>query len=823
MIQKNGFRAIGYLPLLVLLTSCAGGGGSSSMPRSTASDEVVTPTTPPATTPISVLLRPDPANFAELKSMYEMSPEYDVRFPVPGLPSSLFSDTHLVRINAAAAYARGATGAGETVVVVDAGILQNHQELAGKVIRASNALQLSRSAPVDTHGTSVASIAVGARRNDQGMHGVAFDADLEFVAVPLGSGGGAYRPLDPATFDEENIGIDMGITINVPVMFGYGVREGRGAIVNHSFGANGAISLYNERQLREILPQTIAVLAQSATNDADKKIVVWAAGNAGNRRIPVIADSPEIFGGLGVFIPELRGHVLTVVALDTIGNIADYSNHCGIAKAFCLAAPGAIYAATADGTDAYGIDFGTSFAAPMVSGALAVLRQFFRNSDGSYQLGNTELVARLLETANNEPGSIYVDSDIYGQGLLDLDAATRPVGAIMTGLPGDPSSHLLADSNIALSGSAFGTFQHALTNVQITGFDSMGAPFPQAPATWLKNPQRLPDSYSRLETQPISLFSSPYQDDGPRLSLGMYNNGLVTDLRLAGKNWWISYGQHGGGSLGLYDRSAGTPQQIRNTAVQLFNDPLAFATPYMSLVRSGPGIGWSHSLAGGGRLGLALTRGTAWFDQQQNSSAGKPGIGALLDYRLTDAGLSLQAGAVHEADGFLGARLQGAFGDAQASTMFIGFNSSWATSSNKGWHILSSAYLGHTRPQTGHTGLLRNAGDIVSSTFSLGATRSSVWHKDDWLGLRLWQPLRAESGVAELHVPVGRTKYGEALYRDHKLDLTPAGRNLQIETAYLIPLNNGKLQTSIGLERHPQHDSGRNTQAFISLSFRKHF
>ena len=65
---------------------------------------------------------------------------------------------------------------------------------------------------------------------------------------------------------------------------------------------------------------------------------------------------------------------------------------------------------------------GTSFAAPLVSGSLALLKQMFPT------VGNHELVNRLLTTANKE--GIYSDSSIYGQGLLDLDRATRPLAQL---------------------------------------------------------------------------------------------------------------------------------------------------------------------------------------------------------------------------------------------------------------------------------------------------------------------------------------------------------------------------------------------------------
>ena len=67
---------------------------------------------------------------------------------------------------------------------------------------------------------------------------------------------------------------------------------------------------------------------------------------------------------------------------------------------------------------------GTSYAAPMVAGGLAVMKQLFRG-----QLGNEELVGRLYATASKE--GPFSDASVYGQGLMDLGAATSPVGRAM--------------------------------------------------------------------------------------------------------------------------------------------------------------------------------------------------------------------------------------------------------------------------------------------------------------------------------------------------------------------------------------------------------
>ena len=73
---------------------------------------------------------------------------------------------------------------------------------------------------------------------------------------------------------------------------------------------------------------------------------------------------------------DLAGYVLAVGAVDDAGRIADFSNICGVAKNYCLMAPGVDITGAYPTTifsSGYAIGDGTSQAAPHVSGAAAVL------------------------------------------------------------------------------------------------------------------------------------------------------------------------------------------------------------------------------------------------------------------------------------------------------------------------------------------------------------------------------------------------------------------------------------------------------------------
>ena len=294
------------------------------------------------------------------------------------------------------------------------------------------------------------------------------------------SDGGNYSPI--SEFILYAIDDDYAEVFNRAVGWSSGTRTLD--FVNASFAFSGIIDQYSEQALRFAFEDSIAALAQSGVTD--KTVFVWAAGNAhgkpcdqaeftgnldlcesyvenGETKYRVNARSVEILAGLPVLIPELRGHVIAVVAIGPDGEIASFSNRCGSAAQWCIAAPGvqirtAYFGPYTDpdtnevttGVRGAYSPSGTSVAAPMVTGALVVMKHYFRD-----QMSNTELVARMLDTANDR--GRYADSTIYGHGLLDLDAATTPVGTSSLALgntvggPGSP----LAQTRLTL-GNALG-------------------------------------------------------------------------------------------------------------------------------------------------------------------------------------------------------------------------------------------------------------------------------------------------------------------------------------------------------------------------------
>ena len=376
------------------------------------------------------------------------------------------------------------------------------------------------------HGTHVAGI-IAAPKNGSGMHGLAYNATL--VNFKVGDASGAITASDA----------QLGDMINR--------AAGAGAmIINNSWAlAGSAITSYATQDLLASMPRMIGA---SRAYVAAGGVVVFAAGNDA-------AAQPSMQAGLPYRVSGIEPGWLAVVAIDNSGRIAGYSNRCGVAAAWCLAAPGGsadsgIISMSNNG--GYAAMYGTSMAAPHASAAVAALKSMFVN------LSYLQIRDRLLYTANRS--GAYADASTYGQGLMDLDAASSPVGGVS--LPTGASAN---GATAPLSGSALVMQAGAVQALRLQPYVLVVDNYQRAPF-WIPARTFVQETTPQLlERQWASLRSGPLASRTESLGRGLrlsYSPGLNNALSLDLGSYRLGFSQGAGGEtlLGAQLQLASLPR-----------------------------------------------------------------------------------------------------------------------------------------------------------------------------------------------------------------------------------------------------------------------
>lgn len=371
-------RAVLVSALGVALSACGGGGGGSNV----RVDAPTTPTTPPPTTPTPT--------------------------PTPTRPAEPAINAHLTITQAAAAQSAGLTGAGLKIGVVDSGVMRNHPTLAGRVVanysyvdpRANN-LNID---DVVGHGTSVAELAAG-KAVGAWPGGIAPGAEIVSARIIADK-----APVDDGSGNGNEVSGALGLAPIHQDLIAQGVK-----IMNNSWGG-----LYWTN------PSATAAIAQEYRPFivSNGGLVVFATGNESKPNPSSMAALPSQAGPGGSRpAADLERGWLSVTAVDSTdpSKLASYANACGVAANYCLAAPGAAvfvdpdYTGASGTTPSYLWNYGTSFAAPLVSGAAALVWQ-------KYPYFSNDLVRQTLLGTATDLGAAGVDST-FGYGLLNIAKA----------------------------------------------------------------------------------------------------------------------------------------------------------------------------------------------------------------------------------------------------------------------------------------------------------------------------------------------------------------------------------------------------------------
>ena len=356
------------------LVACGGGGGGNLKSGTPTSPPVSPPPPPPSSPPPPPLVEP----------------------PI---------DAHLTLTHATEAERQGYTGAGYRIGVIDTGVNRNHPALAGRV--AANLTYVSardNDLSVDDvvgHGTTVAQLAAGAAFGDW-PGGIAPGATILSARIINDE-----SPDDDGSGQGNEVTGALGIKSIHEDLVARGMR-----IMNNSWGG-----LY---WTQASATAAIADEYRFFIRDHDG-LVVFATGNEGGADPTDMAALPSQAGPNGTLpAADLEQGWLAVAALDTSDTSAlmYYSNACGVAKDYCLVAPGTVVFTGQDDTTSdinYYYGTGTSYAAPLVSGAAAVVWEKF-------PYFTNDLVRQTLLGTATDLGAAGPDA-VFGYGLLNVEKA----------------------------------------------------------------------------------------------------------------------------------------------------------------------------------------------------------------------------------------------------------------------------------------------------------------------------------------------------------------------------------------------------------------
>jgi len=661
------------------------------------------------------------------------------------------------------AYEAGASGNAITVGVIDTGINSNSAEFTGRISSASAAFGGTAGfQDEDGHGTAVATALAGAR-NGQKTLGMAWEATIL-----------ALRTDDPSDCDEDGC---LHSTVAIGNALDHAVDNGA-HVINISLGGSGATPSLRAALQRATAAGVIVVI--SSGNDGDAAPDGFAASLADasiSNGLVILATSNGTDGTHSSFADGALG--FENVTLSALGEDVRAQDHLGTEYLWT----------------------GTSFAAPQVAGAIALMLEAFPN------LTPQEVVNRLFETAQ-DAGAAGPDS-LFGMGILDIAAAFEPEGATTLGNSQTPISHTENGKLSAAMGDAAGT-----TGTQAVAIDTLGR-------AYKINMQRtLTPGRARAVLTPLR--------DAPRrsasLGLGTLSAALnyadaaplhnrfgeaMTELRPDALSGQFAMRLNRSTSIGMAFRQDGADMADALGGNSGANGGFLAAQNARRSFGFQPSpdfaIALNHRLSP--RLNLSLSGENGAHvrnephdlrDGGQEDDRRYRHVSATMNWASKPVSLALSASLLDEDNSLLGAQFSSFLGVNKGQTLFADAQANIALPQS--WSLGVSARRGWTRAMGG------GSAQLGTMAWSADLSRMGLLHHADHFGLRLSQPLRVTSGGVDALLP---TAYdygsGESHWAVQRIALSPKGREIDAEMHYARPFAGGWLSLNGYWRREPGH------------------
>lgn len=678
-------------------------------------------------------------------------------------------------INAIVAYENGATGQGITVAVIDSGIDIDHPQVQANIhVDSTNIVTRDKADlnDVDGHGTGVAGVIAAIRdsgnNTNVNTHGVAFDAKIMAINT---AATGSCEDVDGCTFSDRDIAAALDYA-----------RVRGVKIVNISLGGDGFNSL-------------ILINAYQRAVNAGM-LIVLAAGNREDEDTDLSIALPENSAAVA-WSDWANGRIIVAGAVGQASAISDFSHRAGnIAKDVFLVAAGERI--LSPGKD--GLFFrwnGTSFAAPHIAGAAALLMDAFPGLTGKQ-------VADLLFSTATDLGDFGVDA-IYGRGLINLAEAFRPQGttSVAVRTAAGNMAVVAMDGSALLGGDAFGGFTGLSAglsgSMMLDGYDR---------SFRVDLGQRVFSQHATIRLE--SLLDSRRGSRTSSLQLGTAAEvrfSWTEDRRFQEvDNYYFSHQNNAGNrtdnfrmKLGLSlseDQHVTFAQGLSLKEVLEDYDQDDFLTigkeGFIALMgrKGSQSAMFGQEFASGTRLDLVVGHGQRQW-QQYNLKSDSYVMMARLDHDLFHSlNVGLDLGVMNEKGSVLGSLSAGAISlGSGATTTFV--NGRFDLDITRQVRFFARASYGLTDVKAADLSLVEQINSLTSGSFSIGVTGHSLLRTGDRLSFAVSQPLRVMGGHADVSFVTARNFHkdlqaGGLSFISNQISLAPDGREIDFELAYRI-------------------------------------
>ena len=671
------------------------------------------------------------------------------------------------------------------------------------------------------HGVAVAGLMVGAQ-DGQGVMGVAPGASVV-----------AYNP-----FDASGTANWSDITKGVQMLKAEGAN-----VVNASLGVPGVTFDSGWNKVFTDLSVTLTL---------KNTVFVMAAGNEG------VTQTANIPWG------ALNPAFIVVGSVDVNGNISNFSNRPGNAcltqlLGLCLGdklmnhfivAPGELILVP-DGNGGVTRQIGTSFAAPLVSGAVALLQERWPWL-ANFPLQEVDIILRSAK----DLGAPGVDP-VYGRGLLDIQASQSPLDmnsliwfSVQNGLMLPQSSKSVLTTYQAhdqASWDAKNAYFYAYEPIGLTLRDfaiPLSSKLVGQNVTGLAGQQQF-QAYllSRMDAWAASGGKNGYVSDGvngfmaTEVAVGGPWGGDAT-LTIAPRAKRFGFRDEGPAFQSRYrlntERASfmvgfgdGAPALASSGFVQAadYDSERGGANPLLGLASGGVYAGGSYELNGrlhlsGGFLARQDHRDTRLLPMLGTAGNGAERYGAdaelvNLTYSASQR-LSLNVGytRLREDNGLLGIQSMDAADLAHgATTDAVSLGATWAVSPKLS--VMAIGTFGKTRSTDAGQSLAVDRDGLASTAYAVGFAGRDLAVKGDRAQITLSQPMHVERGHLDFQsVQVVDRQTGELGIVTQNFDVS-GQRRLAGEALYARPLAGDKADVALfgRVERDPGGPDGGSYMA----------